>query len=93
MRLHTGLLPLVATVAAAACSHGAPGAAPAQPPIITIVARDTRFVVREHMLAAVEMQLSGEPFATSMGRQLAAYSRDWLPPDIYFDPSPKAFGP
>ena len=39
-------------------------------------------------MAAVEMQLSGEPFATAMGRELTAYSRDWLPPNIYFDPSP-----
>jgi hypothetical protein len=62
-------------------------------PIITITARDTRFVVREHMLAAVEMQLSGEPLATSMGRQLANYSRDWLPPNIYFDSSKGSFGP
>jgi hypothetical protein len=93
VRLSTGLVPLSAVVAVAACSHG-PSSPPSPPlPFITIVARDTRFVVREHMLAAVEMQLSGEPFATAMGRQLADYSRDWLPPNIYFDVTSGSFGP
>jgi len=58
-----------------------------------VSARDTRFVVREHMLAAIEMQLSGEPFAQSMGRELSGYSRDWRPPDLYFDHSASSFGP
>ena len=48
---------------------------------------DTTFVVRDHLMAAVEMQLSGEPFAESMGRVLAYYSRDHLPTNLYFDPS------
>ncbi len=85
---------LLGIVIAAACSNRAPSApAPAPPPIISVSARDDRFVVREHMLAAVEMQLSGEPFATAMGRQLTHYSRDWLPPDIYFDDSASSDGP
>jgi len=84
----------IGIVIAAACSNRAASApAPAPPPIITVSARDDRFVVREHMLAAVEMQLSGEPFATAMGRQLTHYSRDWLPPDIYFDDSASSDGP
>jgi hypothetical protein len=45
------------------------------------------------MLAAVEMQLSGEPFATAMGRNLTSFSRDWRPPNIYFDTSPDSTGP
>src|SRR5271156_6339960 len=44
---------------------------------------DTRFVTRDHFMAAVEMQLSGEPLASLMvwvpfapqGRNLALYSR------------------
>ena len=48
---------------------------------------DPTFVVMGHLMAAVEMQLSGEPFAESMGRVLADYSRDHLPTNIYFDPS------
>jgi hypothetical protein len=85
-----------------ACSQdqkGAPAVAasdagpPPQTDTITIASRTTRFVVEDHMRAAFEMQLSGEPFATSMGRDLSAYSRDWTPPNIYFDPSPTSFGP
>src|SRR5262245_23336028 len=37
------------------------------------------------MLAAGEMQISGEPLAEAMGRDLAGYSRDLVPVDIYFD--------
>ncbi len=55
---------------------------------------DTRFVTRDHFMAALEMQLSGEPFAESMlasfaptGRDLGGYSRDHIPPNLYFDPS------
>jgi hypothetical protein len=54
---------------------------------------DTRFVTMDHMIAAVEMQLSGEPLAESMGRVLTGYSRDYRPANIYFDPSPSAKGP
>ena len=53
----------------------------------------TRFVAREHFLAAGEMQISGEPFAQAMGRDLSDYSRDHLPTDIYFDTSPESIGP
>jgi hypothetical protein len=57
---------------------------------------DTRFVTRDHFMAAVEMQLSGEPFASVMtwtpfapqGRNLALYSRDHIPPDLYFTEDP-----
>jgi hypothetical protein len=38
------------------------------------------------MFATVEMQLSGEPLAESMGRLLPGYSRDYPHPDIYFTP-------
>ncbi len=87
---------LLASVAAAiaACSNGS-GSSPATDapaPLITVAARSTRFVVREHMLAAVEMQLSGEPFATAMGRTLTSYSRDWRPPNVYFDTSANSTG-
>ncbi len=50
-------------------------------------------MVADHMRAALEMQLSGEPFATAMGRDLGGYSRDWTPPNVYFDPSPTSTGP
>jgi hypothetical protein len=48
---------------------------------------DTTFDVRDHFMAAVEMQLSGEPFAETMGRNLAYFSRDHLPTNLYFDPT------
>ncbi|HEX3343103.1 MAG TPA: hypothetical protein VHS09_00970, partial [Polyangiaceae bacterium] len=94
MSVLRGLRPLAggALATAVACSRSA-GAPVRPPPVITVAARDTRFVVREHMLAAVEMQLSGEPFATAMGRELTDYSRDWLPPNVYFDTSRASFGP
>jgi hypothetical protein len=47
---------------------------------------DPRFVTREHFLASGEMQLSGEPLAEAMGRDLAGYNRNFLPTDLYYDP-------
>jgi len=60
---------------------------------ITATVGSTQFVSREHFLAASEMQISGEPFAEAMGRDLGNYSRDHIPPDLYFDTSPLASGP
>ena len=59
---------------------------------LTATVGSTRFVTREHFLAAGEMQISGEPFAEAMGRDLGNYSRDHLPTDIYFDTSPLSNG-
>ncbi len=59
---------------------------------LTATVGSTRFVAREHFLAAGEMQISGEPFAEAMGRDLGGYSRDHLPTDVYFDTSPVANG-
>ncbi len=64
----------------------APPDASSTPPTITATVGSTAFVTREHMLAAAEMQISGEPLATAMGRDLGGYSRDVLPTDIYFEP-------
>jgi hypothetical protein len=62
-----------------------PGDAQAYDVAITATVDSTRFVVREHMLAGGEMQISGEPLAETMGRDLGGYSRDVLPPDLYND--------
>jgi hypothetical protein len=90
---------------AAACGSGPTGPADggddagleAEPPpphvTITATVTSTRFVTREHFIASGEMQISGEPFAEDMGRDLAGYSRDHVPSDIYFDTSPSAQGP
>jgi hypothetical protein len=60
---------------------------------VTADSVDTRFVTREHFLAGGEMQISGEPLAEAMARDLKGYSRDHLPSDVYFDPSPVAPAP
>jgi hypothetical protein len=60
---------------------------------LDITARDTTFDTRDHFVAAVEMQISGEPFAQAMGRDLSGYSRDFAcqgqfcQPNNYFDPA------
>ncbi len=58
---------------------------------ITATVNSTRFVTREHMIAAAEMQISGEPLAEAMGRDLSAYSRDMLPPNLYHDIAAQSF--
>jgi hypothetical protein len=60
-----------------------------RPQLIVRVAgdRDIRFVTREHMIASIEMQQSGEPLAEAMGRDVAGYDRFMLPPDRYADPA------
>jgi hypothetical protein len=60
---------------------------------LNVSAVDTTFVTRDHFIASVEMQISGEPFAESMGRNLSGYSRDFVcqlsecEPSIYYDPA------
>ena len=68
-------------------------AATAQTFTLTVTAVDTTFVTEDHFIAAVEMQLAGEPFAEAMGRDLGGYSRDYACQDagcqasVYTDPS------
>jgi hypothetical protein len=60
---------------------------------LDVSAVDATFVTRDHFIAAVEMQISGEPFAEAMGRDLSGYSRDFVcqlsqcSPSIYYDPA------
>jgi hypothetical protein len=67
---------------------------PSPPRVHLVVAResdrDTRFVTREHMIASIEMQHSGEPLAEAMGRDLAGFDRFMLPTDRYTDPADDA---
>ena len=79
------------------------GAADAPPPrtdgataqtyALTVTAVDTTFVTEDHFIAAVEMQLAGEPFAEAMGRDLGGYTRDYACQDaacqasLYADPA------
>jgi hypothetical protein len=68
-----------------ACQSDAPETAPVSV-TITATVDSTRVDTREHMLAAGEMQISGEPLAEAMGRVLSNYSRYRVPGDLYFDP-------
>jgi hypothetical protein len=79
--------------ASADASTEAPPLEPLQTATITATVGSTRFVTREHFLASGEMQISGEPFAEDMGRALAGFSRDHVPPDLYTDPKPGGQGP
>jgi hypothetical protein len=101
-----GVLRLVPFILAASCKAGSSGSsAPQQAPSGAITpqtlrldvaasgAVDTTFVTRDHFIASVEMQISGEPLAEAMGRDLAGYSRDFVcqlsvcSPDTYHDPA------
>jgi hypothetical protein len=60
---------------------------------LNVSAVDTTFVTRDHFVASVEMQISGEPFAEAMGRDLSGYSRDFMcqtcpcQASLYYDPA------
>ena len=43
-------------------------------------------VVVQHAVRHARAHAGGEPLATAMGRDLAGYSRDALPADVYFEP-------
>ena len=63
-----------------ACSDSAspPVAAPEPTAYaLNVSAVNRQFETRDHFIAAVEMQLSGEPFAAAMGRDVSLYSRDY----------------
>ncbi len=47
----------------------------------------SRFLTADHMLASMEMQLSGEPFAELLGRNLGGYDRFSVTTDNYTDPT------
>jgi hypothetical protein len=95
----------IAAVLALACNGGSsagPGGAspdadsgrpPPQTLKLTVKSVDTTFVTRDHFIASVEMQISGEPFAEAMGRDLGGFSRDYAcqtsncQASIYYDPA------
>jgi hypothetical protein len=105
--MHRGCCTVLGAFAAAAllsCSSGSSTAAASASDVdsgrpapqtlqLNVSAVDTTFVTRDHFIAAVEMQISGEPFAEAMGRDLSGFSRDYacqLPEcqaSIYYDPA------
>jgi hypothetical protein len=69
------------------------GAQPPQTLALVVSSVDTTFGTEDHFIASVEMQLSGEPFAQAMGRDLSGYSRNYACQDsvcqasVYADPT------
>jgi hypothetical protein len=69
------------------------GTPPPQTLALNVTAVDTTFVTEDHFIAAVEMQIAGEPFAEAMGRDLTGYSRAYAcqlgvcQPSVYVDPA------
>jgi hypothetical protein len=65
-----------------------PGGASQTPLPTSLSAKVTnpRFLTADHMLASIEMQISGEPFAELLGRDIAGYDRFSATTDNYRDP-------
>jgi hypothetical protein len=78
------------SVGARHVADAADTAPPTQRYAIHVASVDTTFRTEDHFIAGVEMQLSGEPFAESMGRDLRRYKRNdaceesVCPPGIYY---------
>jgi hypothetical protein len=47
---------------------------------------DKRFYVADHMIASIEMQISGEPFAEILGRDIGGYDRFSADTNVYLNP-------
>jgi hypothetical protein len=63
-----------------------PNPPPPLPTSLAATITKTRFLTADHMLASIEMQLSGEPFAELLGRDLGGYDRFSATTDNYVDP-------
>jgi hypothetical protein len=74
-------------LALGSCSKGTSEPAQASAYALRVSAVDTRFRTRDHFMASLEMQLSGEPFAEALGRQLSGYARDFSCQDKVCSPS------
>jgi len=73
----------------ASCHHIAatlPTGAATPSTYFTATLADSHFVVAEHMRASMEMQITGEPFAQLLGRDLAGYDRFNRESNLYFIP-------
>jgi hypothetical protein len=68
-------------------------APPPQTLALNVTGVDPSFTTEDHFIASVEMQISGEPFAEAMGRDLTGFSRDFVcqgpvcQASIYYDPT------
>jgi hypothetical protein len=70
-----------------AAGAGGGDAGPALPTRLSATVTSTRFMTADHMLASMEMQISGEPFAQLLGRNLGGYDRFSTTTDNYTDPT------
>ena len=80
----------LALVCGSALSCNAPKDPPRPPMVLRqfdATRTDTRFQVADHMRASMEMQVTGEPFAQLLGRDLAAFNRFSPISDQYTDPA------
>ena len=66
--------------------QGGSGGGPVLPTGLTGKVNSRRFLTADHMLASIEMQISGEPFAELLGRDIGGYDRFSSTPDVYIDP-------
>ncbi|MDB4970759.1 MAG: hypothetical protein JWN44_6448 [Myxococcales bacterium] len=76
-------LAVVALAASPSCKKSVPAA----PRVFDARMDDHRFLVADHFLASIEMQISGEPLAQLLGKNLAGYNRFSRFPDLYTDDS------
>ncbi|HWE28347.1 MAG TPA: hypothetical protein VHB97_10115, partial [Polyangia bacterium] len=72
--------------ASASCNPALPKGQATPTTYFTSKTTDNHFYVANHFLASMEMQISGEPFAQLLGRNLAGYNRYSTVPDLYLDP-------
>lgn len=71
---------------------GTGGTGPALPTGLTATVASTRFLTADVMLASIEMQVSGEPFAELIGRDIGGYDRFSAQTDNYIDPETGELG-
>ncbi|MEO5731162.1 MAG: hypothetical protein ABI134_22945 [Byssovorax sp.] len=66
--------------------EGGSGGGTTLPTGLTAKVNSRRFLTADHMIASIEMQISGEPFAELLGRDIAGYDRFGSTTDIYLNP-------
>ncbi|MCU1280037.1 MAG: hypothetical protein JWM53_3583 [bacterium] len=79
-------LVLFASLSCGGGSRPLPSSPPPPTTYFTAERTDATFKTADHFLAAIEMQISGEPFAQLLGRNLAGYDRFITTTDQYQDP-------
>ena len=75
--------PVTAARSTRSCRRRRPRRRPTSPPS----GPTRRSTSPNHFLASIEMQISGEPFAQLLGRNLAGYDRFSATTDLYIDPA------